>query len=133
MVDGPAANIGLRDGAHLNGCLHPDGDSLLFAHIRHSQAVHNGCQHAHVVGAGALHLAAAVLGAPPEVAAADHQAHLDAHVQALLDDVANPADHLKIQAGVLVASQSLAADLQQHALINRLCHIEKPPYHGYTS
>ena len=125
MPDGPAPDVGLGDGPHLNGGLDPDGDALLLAHIGHSQAVHHGGQHADVVGPGALHLAAAaVLGAAPEVAAAHHQAHLDAHVQALLNDIADAADHLEIQAGALTAGQSLAADLQQDAFINRFCHIK---------
>ena len=76
-----------------------------------------------MVGTGALHLAAGILGAAPEVAAADHQAHLNTHIQALLDDIAHLADDFKIQAGMLITSQSLAADFQQDSLINRFSHI----------
>ena len=46
------------------------------------------------------------------VAAADDQAHLNAHVQALLDDVAHLTNDLKIQTGMLVSRKGLAADLQ---------------------
>jgi len=41
-------------------------------------------QHTHVVGAGALDVALAVLHAAPEVAAADDDAHLYAGLHALL-------------------------------------------------
>ena len=122
MPDGAGADVGLGNGPHLDGCLHPDGDALLLAHVRHGQAVHHRGQHAHVVGPGALHGAAAVFGAPPEVSAADYQAHLNTQIQALLDDVAHAADHLEIQSGVLISRQSFAADLQQDPLVNRLCH-----------
>ena len=75
-----------------------------------------------MVGTGALNVALAVFHAPPEVAAADDHAHLDAHGHALLDDVGHPAHNLEIQAEVLVAGQSLAADLQQHPFVLRFVH-----------
>jgi len=77
-----------------------------------------------VVGPGALHGAAAVFRTAPEVAAAHHQTYLDAHVQTLLDDIADLTNHLKIQAGMLVTGQGLAADLQQDPFIHRLRHDE---------
>ena len=113
MPDRPGTDVRLRNGPHLKGGLHPDGDPLLLADVRHCQTVHNRSQHTDVIGAGPLHFAAAaVLGAPPEVAAADDQTHLNAHVQTLLDDVAHLTNDLKIQTGMLVSRKGLAADLQ---------------------
>jgi hypothetical protein len=70
---------------------------------------------------GPLHLAAAVLDAPPEVAAADDQANLDTHIDTLLDGGADFADLLKIQTEAIALSglltQRFTADLQQDALI----------------
>ena len=66
-----------------------------------------------MVSAAALHFAAAaVLGAPPKIAATDNKAHLNAHVQTSLDRIAHLTDHLKIQTGVLISRQRLAADFQ---------------------
>ena len=124
VPDGPGTDVGLRHSPHLNGGLHPDGNPLLLTHVRHSQAVHHRGQHSHVVGPGALHGAAAVFRTAPEVAAAHHQTYLDAHVQTLLDDIADLTNHLKIQAGMLVTGQGLAADLQQDPFIHRLRHDE---------
>ena len=124
MPDSLGADVRLRDGAHFNGGLHPDGDSLLLADIRHGQTVHNGRQHSDMVSAAALHFAAAaVLGAPPKIAATDNKAHLNAHVQTSLDRIAHLTDHLKIQTGVLISRQRLAADFQQNTMINRFFHI----------
>ena len=76
-----------------------------------------------MVRTGTLHLpAAAILSAAPEVAAAYHQAYLNTHVQAFLENIANAADDLKVKTGALVAAQGLAADLQQNAFIYRFCH-----------
>ena len=89
-----------------------------------------------MVGPGALHPAAAILDATPEVASAYHQAHLNAKRHAFLDNVADLADHLKIQAGMLLTGQRLAADLQQHALVHWFFHVSHPfaiKFHGsYT-
>ena len=135
MADGLGTDIRFCNSAHLNGRLHTDGNALLLANICNGQTVHDSCQHTDVVGTGALHLAAAaILGAAPEVAAADDHADLNAHVQTLLDDIADIADHLKVQTAALAAGQSLAADLQQNSLIHRFCHFEKPPHmHIITS
>ena len=45
-------------------------------------------RHTHVVGTGALNVTFAILHAAPEVAAADDDAHFNAHLAALLDYVA---------------------------------------------
>ena len=78
------------------------------------------------IGADPLHLVAAVLQAPPEIAAAHDHAHLDAQGHTFFDHVAHLADHMEIQAPGRLARQGLAADLQQNPLINRFCHIDPP-------
>ena len=122
MPDGSGADVRLRHRADLQRRLHPDVHALLLQHVRHGHAVHSRGQHAHVVGAGALDIALAVLHAAPEVAAADDDAHLHAHVHASLDDVRHASHDLEIQSEVLVARQRLAADLQQHPLEYWLLH-----------
>lgn len=124
MADGTAADIGLGDAGHLNGSLHADLNAALLQTVGQSEAVDDRGKHAHLVGAGALHPVAAVLDAAPEIAAADDDAHLHTGFDALLDDVADTADHIKIQAAVGVARQGLAADFQKYAAILRLVHGE---------
>ena len=60
-------------------------------------------EHPHLVGAGTLHVAAPVLGAAPEVAAADDQAHLDPLGHAGLDDLAYLPDEGKVDAPARLA------------------------------
>ena len=75
-----------------------------------------------VVGTGALDIAFAVLDAAPEVTAADDNANLHAHFDALADHLGHAAHHIKIQTKLLVACQRFAADLQQDALIFGCVH-----------
>ena len=122
MPDGSGPDIGLRHLTDLQCRLEPDIHALLLQHVRQRHAVHGRSQHPHVVGTGTLNVTLAVLHAPPEVAAADDNADLHAHVHALLDDVRHLTQHLKVQAEVLLARQCLAADLQQHPFILRFVH-----------
>ena len=48
----------------------------LLQEVLQGQAVHDGAEHAHVVGARAVHAALVQLGAAEVVAAADHDGHL---------------------------------------------------------
>ena len=75
-----------------------------------------------MVGAGPLDVALAVLHAAPEVAAADDDAHLHAHVHTLSDDLGHTAHHLKVQSEMLVACQRLAADFNKYPLVFWLVH-----------
>ena len=122
MPNGPGADIRLRHGPDLQRRLHTHVHTLLLQHVRHGHAVHGRGQHTHVVGPGALDVSLAVLHAAPEVAAADDDAHLHAHVHASLDDVRHASHDLKVQTEVLIAGQRFAADLQQHPLEYWLLH-----------
>ena len=122
MPDGFAADIRLGDLVHLDGGLHTDGHLALLERVRHGEGVDDRRQHTHMVCARALHPAAAVLDAAPEVAAADHDADLHAEPDTFFDHVAHAADHIKIQPAPRLACQRLAAELQQHALIFRFAH-----------
>ena len=112
MPDGLGADVGLGDLVHGDGRLYPDLHAALLEAVSHGQGVDDGREHAHMVRARALHLAAAVFDAAPEVAAADHDADLHAGLDALLDHVAHAADDREIQSPVRVARQRLSADLE---------------------
>ena len=128
MADGPRPDIRLRHGPDLQRRLHPHVHALLLQHVGHGHAVHGGGQHAHVVGAGALDIALAVLHAAPEVAAADDEPHLYAHIHTVLDGIGHAAHHLKVQAEVLVAGQRLAADLNEYPFVFWLLHRIASPF-----
>ena len=84
MANGAAADIGLRNLAHLDGGLHAALNVAAvrrLAHARalngvlHGQRVEYGGEHAHVVRRGAIHGHHGALAAAPDVAAADDQRH----------------------------------------------------------
>ena len=108
--------------AHGNGGENPGGLPQLLQHVLEGQAVDDGGQHAHLVGPGPLHPAAPVLDPPPEVAAAHHQAHLDPVADTVLHHLAYLPGKGEINAPARRAGQSLAADLQQNALIRWFLH-----------
>ena len=112
MPDGTGADVGLSDGLHLNGGLNTDIHFLALQHIRHGQGIDDRGQHPHVVSTDSLHIIAAVLLAPPEVAAAYHNAHLDAQLGTFFDGIGHFVNHIKVQAAPFVASQGFSADLQ---------------------
>ena len=112
MPDGLGADVGLGDLVHGDGRLYPDLHAALLEAVSHGQGVDDGREHAHMVRARALHLAAAVFDAAPEVAAADHDADLYACFDALPDHVAHSADDREVQSPVRVAREGFAADLE---------------------
>ena len=78
VANGPAADIGLSHLRHRDRGHHARGDVLLFKSILQGQRVDDGGQHAHVIGADAVHVAGRCRDAAEEIAAAYHQADLHA-------------------------------------------------------
>ena len=117
MAGRARTDVRLSDLVHLDSSLHANVHAALLQCILQSQCVDGGCQHAHVVRASALHLAAAVLYAAPEVAAADNNADLAALFVAFFDHIAYRTDDIKVQAEMLIARKGFAANLDQYALI----------------
>ena len=132
VPDRAGADIGLGNFFDLKRRLHAHINALLLQNVRNRHAVHRGGQHTHVVGTGALNVTFAILHAAPEVAAADDDAHFNAHLAALLDYVAHLGNNIKVETKMLVACQRLAADLEQHALILQLSHARNLPFQEFT-
>src|SRR5690606_15626962 len=89
----------------------------LLERILQRQRVHHGRQHSHVVAGGAVHPGTREAGTAEDVAAADHDRHLDAHAADLGDLPRDPPDHGRIDAVVELAHERLARELQQYAAI----------------
>ena len=113
MADGAARNVGLGDLAHGDGALHAGFDAGLLKEVLQRQAVHDGAEHAHVVGAGAVHAALGQFGAAEEVAAADDDRDLDVG-NGGGDLLGHAADGVRVDAE-LAAAEDLAGELQQDA------------------
>ncbi len=72
---------------HLDGRLHPGVLTQPLEGVLEGECVHDGAQHADVVGLGGVHPAQRAGTAPPEIAAADDHGHVDAEILAEIDDV----------------------------------------------
>ena len=84
-----APDVGLGHRRDLERREHARGEPDLLERVLERQRVDHAGQHAHVVGAGAVHALARRRDAADHVAAADHDADLDAervHVADLLGD-----------------------------------------------
>ena len=99
----------LRDGDHVQRRLHAHGHAALLDRVLHGEGVDDRRQHAHVVGGGAVH--ARALPAAPEVAAAQHDADLHAHVVHADELVDDAGDDLFVQPEPLFAGERLAREL----------------------
>lgn len=105
VVDGATANIGLADLIHLDSAHHAAGNIVVLKGILQGKRVHNGCQHAHVVGLGALHATGSAGHAAENVAAADNNADLMANGEQLLDLLGKMVGNLGVDAILAVAHQ----------------------------
>jgi len=72
--------------------LHPRADAGLLEEVLQREAVHDGAEHAHVVGACAVEALLRELGTAEEVAAADDDRDLDAGSHGLGDLGCHPSD-----------------------------------------
>ncbi len=119
MPNGATAHEGLANGVHLDGRLHAGIDALLFQSVLHSQRIHHRGQHAHVIGAGALHVARR-LGQPAEdIAAADHQTQLNTETRNRRDLSRHSLDGIHVDAETLIAHQHFAGHFQQDTLVSQ--------------
>ena len=116
VPDGAPADVRLGQLLHLDRALHAREDAQLLQRVLQRQRIDDRRQHAHVIGAGAIHSLGAGGNPAEDVSAPDDDADLDAH----LDDVAHLlGDLLQRLRGdpvLRLAHQRLAAELQEDAL-----------------
>jgi hypothetical protein len=96
VANGAPRNVRFGDLTHRDGRLDPGVDALLLEEVLEGQAVHDGAQHAHVVGARALHPLLLQLGPAEEVAAADDDCDLDSLADAGRDLPGNSPHHVRV-------------------------------------
>ncbi len=119
MPDRPAPDERLGDRAHFDGGDHAGDDVLLLQRVLQRQRVDDRGEHAHVVAGRAVETTLR-RGQPAEdVAAADHECDLHAHLMHPLDLRRDFFDDLKIDAVVAAAAKRLTAELEQHAVVLR--------------
>src|SRR5690606_30636013 len=80
------------------------------------EAVHDGAEHAHVVGAGAVHATLLHLGSPEAVPSAHHDADADAGAHDLGDLLGDLGDDVRIDAD-LPPSEDFTRELEQYAVV----------------
>ena len=64
--------------------------------VLNRERIHDGCQHAHVIGCGTFHALRGTFDATENVPAANHHANFSPHVMNDLDFAGNPVDRLRI-------------------------------------
>ena len=76
MTNRAAWNVSFGNLRHSDSRLHTGINALLLQKILKCQRVHDGTQHAHVVGTGTVHPRLGKFGATEKVAATDHDGGL---------------------------------------------------------
>ncbi len=111
-----AAYEGFRDVFHFDGGLDDAGDAVVGECAFEGEGVHDGCEHAHVIGGGAVHAAGGCAGSAPEVAAADDDAELESLGGGFADFEGDAVDDFRgnVIAGI-GATKSLAAEFEDGA------------------
>ena len=126
VVDGATANIGLADLVHLDSAHHAAGNIVVLKGILQGKRVHNGSEHAHVIGLGTVHTTGGAGHAAENVAAADNDANLMTNGEQLLDLLGKMIGNLGVDAVVAIAHQRFAGELQKHAFISDVGQSDPP-------
>src|SRR4029450_7421117 len=117
MAQGAGPSIGLADRLHRDRRLHPGADAAALQLVLHGQRIYYGGEHAHVVTRRALHADRRARQASEDVAAADHQAQLDAEGMDGLDLLGDTRDHRRVEPVIALAHQRFARDFEKDATI----------------
>src|SRR5438094_3083266 len=117
MAQRSAANIRFADRLHRDGGLDAGRHSALFECVLHCDGINHRRQHAHIVARGALHPDRTARYATEDVAAADHQAQLDAERVYRCDLVRYAREHSRVKAIFPRAHQRPTGDLQPNPAV----------------
>jgi len=128
VTDGAAADVGLGDGGDGDGALGADGEAVALQGVLEGDGVDDGGQHAGVVGGGPVHTGGGGLGAAVDVAAADDDGDLDAHLLDGLELAGDGVQHGGVNAVGEVAHEGFAAELKEDAFGSVFGHGSAPQF-----
>ena len=94
--------------------------------ILQGKRVHNGSEHTHVIGLGAVHTTGGAGHAAENIAAADNDADLMTNGEQLLDLLGKMIGNLGVDAVVAIAHQRFTGELQKHAFISDVGQSDPP-------
>src|SRR5450830_1504414 len=119
VFESPLADVRLTDLIQTQ-CRHSSCfESHLFERRLQRQSVHDGRQHPHVVGRGAVQTRTLGVGSSPDVSATDDDSDLHAESKKLLHLSRDELQYRKIDARGGAAFQSFAAEFQQYSFVQR--------------
>ena len=95
LLLGFAADEGFRDVFHFDSGLHHAGDAVVFERAFEGERVHDGGEHADVIGGRAVHPAGGGARAAPEIPAADDDAELEPAFHRLADFQGDAVDDFR--------------------------------------
>jgi hypothetical protein len=114
VADRATRHVRLRHLTHRDCRLHAGADAELLEKVLQGKAVHDGAEHAHVVGARTVHASHLQLGAPEEVAASDDDCNLHPATHHVGNLTGQQVDDVRVDPE-LAAAEDLTGELEQHA------------------
>ena len=119
VPDGAAPDVGLRNLRHLDRRHRPRGDAGPLEGVLQREGVDDGRQHAHVVARRPVEATLGRRKSAEDVASADHQRDLHAHLVHALDLRGDGLDDLEVDAVIPLAAKRFTAQLEQDAVVLR--------------
>src|SRR3990172_8019204 len=104
MTDGTAADIWLGDAADFKGGLRTRVHAFSFQDVLQGEGGNDGGEDTGVISGDAVHAVGFRLGAPPDIATPDDDAHADAHLRDLFYLPGDPDEDGVIDAVALPAA-----------------------------
>src|SRR5690242_5423091 len=119
VSDGAAADVRLAHAFHRNRRLHTRRYTEPLEYGLYCERVHDGREHAHVVGGGALYAVGSAGKTAKDIPAADDQTQLYATGASLFHVRSYALNRADVDAVGLAAHQGFARDLEQHSPVSR--------------
>jgi hypothetical protein len=113
---GATRDVGFGHLSHVDGGLHTSWGAGLLQEVLQGKTVHDGAEHAHVVGTISIHAALLQFGTTEEVAPANDDGHLSAPGDDLGDLLGLGVDDMRINTDPSTA-ENLAGKFQQNTMI----------------
>ena len=123
MPHGAPPDIGFAYARHGNCREHPGVDADLFEGVLHGKRVHDGRQHAHIVGACPVEALGRRCEAAKDIAAAHDETQFMTRLLGRRDLTGDPRDRIGIDADLPLPHQHFAGELEQYPVETRASHL----------